>query len=310
MNASKQKFSSPDAFRDFEHSVLHELRYVRAAATDNFLATVLATSRTRNIELKAGRSLWRAQLGNGWFAEEQGGIRIDFRGAHWPERMKPVAEKAADGRVNPRGIICLYLSTRLETAVLEMRPLIGSYVSVAQFQVRKNARLIDCSRDQFDPLARISQKPLTSKAVEKAVWSDVNRAFSKPAARGDDSLDYVPTQILAETFKNNGFDGIAYKSSYGEHGFNVALFDVAGADPINCALYRVDDVVVQTSQHDQYFIENGQVIRNVVTDVRPLPKGWTPSGGPPPTVRISADSQTQPKPPGERSVVLAKKRRR
>ncbi len=69
-------------------------------------------------------------------------------------------------------------------------------------------------------------------------------------------MDYVPTQIIAETFKLNGFDGVAYKSSYGEDGFNVALFDLTVADLINCGLYRIDDVSVKISEQDNpYFIK-------------------------------------------------------
>jgi hypothetical protein len=66
----------------------------------------------------------------------------------------------------------------------------------------------------------------TIDEVEKAVWSDINDAFSKPVRRSDDSLDYIPTQILSELFKSNGLDGVAYKSSYGEAGCNMALFDL------------------------------------------------------------------------------------
>ena len=109
------------------------------------------------------------------------------------------------------------------TAVLEVRPLIGSYVSVAQFKVLRDIRLVNCADKPMDNLARWLQKTWTPKDIEKAVWSDINRAFSRPVERGDNSLDYVPTQIIAEAFKLHGYDGIAYKSSYGEDGFNVAL---------------------------------------------------------------------------------------
>jgi hypothetical protein len=90
------------------------------------------------------------------------------------------------------------------------------------------------------------------------VWTDINSAFSEPVERGDDSLDYVPTQIIAETFKLNGFDGIAYKSGYGEDGFNVALFDAAAADLVNCQLYQIKDVSVELSEQDSpYFVRAG-----------------------------------------------------
>ena len=83
------------------------------------------------------------------------------------------------------------------------------------------------------------------------MWGDVNRAFSQPSQRGDESVDYVPTQILAETFKSKGFDGIAYKSSYGEKGFNIAIFDLDAADVLGrISLCRVDDIKVKITPEE------------------------------------------------------------
>src|SRR5690242_18366035 len=150
--------------------------------------------------------------------QEQGGKSFEIPVAHSPERMKPIPAKATDGRANPRGIPCLYLATKKDTAVLEIRPLIGSSVSVAQFMVLRELRLVDCSSERRDISLKRWLEPenlLTPEEIEKAVWFDINAAFSKPVERGDNSIEYVPTQILAEAFKRHDFDGIAYKSSYG-----------------------------------------------------------------------------------------------
>jgi hypothetical protein len=231
---------------------------VRELAQDDFLKKVIATSKARSKPLKAGDILWRAQLGHCWREEKEGSESVKVPTAYSAKRMKPIPEKAVDGRVNPKGIVCLYLATNKKTVVLETRPLIGSYISVAQFKVLRDVQLVDCSADKFSRHGRVGDlgKPWKNKLwspqdIEKAVWSDINRAFSKPADRGDDSLDYVPTQILAETFKREGFGGIAYKSSYGKEGVNIALFDIGGADPINYSLYSIDDVLVTKTQHEE-----------------------------------------------------------
>ncbi len=248
-------FKSPDSYRDFDRAVRREFRYARTPEQEEFLKTLVATSHSRSFTLPAGEVLWRAQLGNDWREERHGEESFEVEIAHLPARMKPLAEKASDGRANPKGIPCLYLATKQETAVLEVRPLIGSYVSVAQFEVLKDLRLVDCSAKEIGDLVRVLEKDLTSEETEKIVWSDINSAFSKPVERADDSLDYIPTQIITETFKLNGFDGIAYKSSYGEDGFNVALFDVAAADVINYGLYRIKDVsVTLAEQHTRHFV--------------------------------------------------------
>ncbi len=47
-----------------------ELRYVRTAAREEFLAMVIATAKVT--PAKAGYVLWRAQLGHDWRTEMQG----------------------------------------------------------------------------------------------------------------------------------------------------------------------------------------------------------------------------------------------
>jgi hypothetical protein len=141
--------------------------------------------------------------------------------------MKPITSEAPEGRANPKGILYLYLATRKETAMAEVRPWLGSYISVAQFRTLKDMVLIDCSihhirnviywKEPEDPIER-----------EEAVWSDIDKAFSKPITSNDRSADYIPTQIIADLFKTNGFDGVYYKSLLYE-GFNVALFDINSA---------------------------------------------------------------------------------
>jgi hypothetical protein len=246
-------FKSPHAYRGFAKSVKRGFRYVRTEEQRAFLDAVVATSAARAITMKAGFILWRAQLGHDWRTLDDVGEEVPT--AYPPARMKPLPEKASDGRANTRGIPCLYLATDRDTAILEVRPLIGSYVSVARFSMSKEVRLIDCSRREIDPFSPLLDPDLPAEDSEKVVWTNINEAFSEPAERGDESVDYVPTQILAETFKSLGFDGIAYKSSYGESGFNVALFDPASADLINCGLYRVRDVSVKVNDEDTpYFV--------------------------------------------------------
>ena len=53
-----------------------------------------------------------------------------------------------------------------------------------------------------------------------------------------------------EAFKLHGFDGIAYKSSYGEHGFNAALFDIGAGDLLDCGLSCIKDVSVDMTERD------------------------------------------------------------
>jgi len=62
-----------------------------------------------------------------------------------------------------------------------------------------------------------------------------------PVSLTDQKAEYVPTQVIAELFKNNGADGIMYRSAVGK-GLNVVLFDLATAEIVNCFLYEAAEL--------------------------------------------------------------------
>jgi hypothetical protein len=251
-------FKSWNSFWDFNRAVRRKLRYVRAPEDEDFLKAVAETSHSRKFTLKEGSILWRARLGHGYRDEQHDDDVFRVECAYSPDQMKPLPDKAYDGRANPKGIPCLYLANRKETAVSEVRPWIGSYVSVGQFKTLRDVELIDCSKGHksahsiLDLL--LGKEEITPAEIEKAVWSDIDRAFAEPMTRSDDSADYVATQILSELFKREGFGGVAYKSNFGEKGYNIALFDIAAADLINCALHKVNSVRIEFSQVENMYI--------------------------------------------------------
>lgn len=201
------EFKSWRSFRDFEQAVRRKYRYVRLPEHEEFLTTVIETSHSRKVVMKEGVVLWRAQLGNEYRDQPQDGEVFEIECAYSPARMKPLPDKAYDGRANPRGIPCLYLATRKETALSEVRPWIGSYVSVGQFKILRDVKLIDCTRGHKSfPIYFEEPEP---PEKEMAVWAHIDRAFAEPMTRSDDSAEYVATQILAELFKREGFEGIA-----------------------------------------------------------------------------------------------------
>ena len=90
---------------------------------------------------------------------------------------------------------------------------------------------------------------------EELVWGSINRAFSEPVTRIDDVAEYAPTQVLAEAFRNAGYDGIAYGSKLGT-GTTVAIFDLAAAELANCHLYKVEAVNLKFSMAaNPYYVE-------------------------------------------------------
>ena len=241
-------FRSWRSFWNFHHSVSREFRYIRSPENEEFIDTVRETCQARKVSLDENTILWRAQLGHEWREQRQDEAVFEIPCPYPPDRMKPQSDKASDGRANPKGIPCLYLATHLETAICEIRPWIGSYVSVAQFKILRTLKLVDCSIG-YNKHPVFLEEPEPEKR-NNAVWSHIDRAFAEPMTRSDDTADYATTQILAEVFRSEGFDGVAYKSNFGEGGHNVALFSLTDAEWINCGLHKVDKIDVKFSEQD------------------------------------------------------------
>jgi len=124
--------------------------------------------------------------------------------------MVPLDYPANEGRVNPRGIPYLYLATDKETAMGEARPWVGSEISVAQFKLLKTVTIVDCSVSHSlgDPIYFNAESAEMyepdEEEREKAVWTDIDKAFSRPVIVNENLAQYAPTQIIAELFKKNG----------------------------------------------------------------------------------------------------------
>lgn len=58
------------------------------------------------------------------------------------ELCAPPKEKCNYGRLNPKGIRYLYLSSEIKMCVSEVRPWIGAIVQIGQFKIKDNRKLI------------------------------------------------------------------------------------------------------------------------------------------------------------------------
>jgi len=239
------EFRSWRSYCEFAQSVKLENRYIRDSTTEEFLNTVLATSKNRETKIPRESYLWRSQLGHCWKpigTDEDGHVDEELCPMP-PDRMKPLPNIATEGRANPRGIPYLYLATDKETAMAEIRPWLGSWVSVGQFQTMRELVVVDCSAYHQDSYVYHFKEP-NPEEREHAVWFDIDRAFAKPISPTDRTAEYIPTQIIAELFKNNGADGIIYKSALGS-GLNVVLFELKAAELVSCFLYEVTKISFQ-----------------------------------------------------------------
>jgi hypothetical protein len=224
-----ETFSSEDIFQKFKEEVLCKRRYFWSKASAEFLDAVAVTSRQRLKTVPAGQRYWRAQLGHQMLFNKESGERV--LSPHPEERMRPFSDRAIEGRVNPKGIPCLYFATTPEVAMTEVRPWIASTISLAAFETTRELKLVDCAQT---PSGKAKDR------IEDAVWGEINEAFAEPIVRSDRTGDYAATQILAEVFKVEGTDGVIYKSAFLETGLNLALYDLECAKLIETSLFKVD----------------------------------------------------------------------
>ena len=134
-------FKSWHSYGDFSREVTHGNRYIYSDDVKDFLSNVSETSTARVTPVKLGSILWRAQLGSDWQPVVQDGEEVaDEPVPFSPQRMKPVPYEALEGRVNPKGIPCLYLATTKDTALAEVRPWLDSNISVGTVQDCQEAK--------------------------------------------------------------------------------------------------------------------------------------------------------------------------
>lgn len=123
---------------------------------------------------------------------------------------------ASDGRVNPRYISYLYLSTDVKTAILEVRPYVGQQVSVARVRLEKDLRLFNFCNSY------------KKNSDDMSLLSMISKLFSIPKV--DSNETYYATQYICEYIKKLGFDGVMFQSSRNQGGNNIVLFDTKKDD--------------------------------------------------------------------------------
>jgi len=233
-------FESKDAYRDFARTVRMERRFIFDGKEGNFLVAVREASKSRVLLLKSGHPLWRAQVGSKFAPENKMGIEEEHP---YPKaRMIPAAKFIKNGgRANPPGFAYLYLASTERTALAEMRPWLAESVTLAKFETKRNIQLVICRAGAENWEERLFEKSPSAKKIDQYVWNDISTAFARPVNGEDQESAYLPTQILAEAFKAEGFDGLAYQSGL-EQGTNVVLFGVRIAKLVDRFVYTLKKV--------------------------------------------------------------------
>ena len=183
---------------------------------------------------KAGKIFYRCRIST------EDGIPAEEMGA-------PPIENASDGRANARGIRCLYLGDTAETTIYETRAGAYDYVTVGKFKLIKDIIVVDLKKiNQISPF--IEGLDCLEYANNKEHLNKINNEMGKIMRRSDSTLDYVPTQYIADFVKSithDGvveYEGIEYKSVMHNEGYNLAVFNPNLFECIDTQIYGIDTI--------------------------------------------------------------------
>ncbi|MFC1724258.1 RES family NAD+ phosphorylase [candidate division KSB1 bacterium] len=159
------------------------------------------------------------------------------------DMKKPPKKVVTNGRANPIGIPYLYVASTIETAISEVRGHKGEYVTIAEFQMKKDLELADLrdSRDTISPFGLNDEDELENLYKNMPFLTLLGNELSKPIIPSEANLEYLPSQYLCEKIKHIGFHGIIYRSSIAD-GDNYVIFDDKKLKPVKTIQYQITDV--------------------------------------------------------------------
>jgi len=249
----RKTFISWQSYQSFSSAVVTGQRYRLDKECEGFLSAVLETAKSRIEIIKPGSVAFRSQSGCEWRELVEDGQYLGEQIIPYSDkRMLPLSDSAKEGRANPKGIPYLYISNKVETALSESRPWLSSHISLASLEILREQKIVMFQSEQKSVIL-YGGEPKPEKR-EKAVWHDIDTAFSRPIENTDATASYVPTQILAEQFKASGYDGIAYRSAFGK-GYNITLFDITCVKVKKVEVFNTTDLKYKFSQatNPQYY---------------------------------------------------------
>jgi hypothetical protein len=148
--------------------------------------------------------------------------------------IPPSNDYVADGRANPAFITYLYTAEQPYTALVEVRPYLGSRVSIAEIEVKESFIIADFS---YESLGSFMDEKLE---YEQMLLYFIMKDFSAPT--DSNKKDYIPIQYIAEFIKNLGYEGIRFNSSLYSKGRNITIFNYDKCEPVGSKLYEIEDI--------------------------------------------------------------------
>lgn len=222
-----------------------------------FLETIVEVAGKKKKSFDRGERLYRARKG----CEERkiaGDVLMPAKAFSGKDINIPPPKKRCAGRVNSKGIPCLYLGTDKNTVIAECKPYKEEPISVVCFEMKEKLDLVDFSSEDYrgfflpldmSNLFSYRKEKVNPDFLEKIIWGQINVDFSRPIHPEESKREYIPTQIITKVLKKNGFKGVIFNSSLtSTDGDNVALFDSKAVEevPNSAEVLQVDKIEIRT----------------------------------------------------------------
>ncbi|HEY1937785.1 MAG TPA: RES family NAD+ phosphorylase [Candidatus Angelobacter sp.] len=194
-----------------------------------------------SVILPIGTTFFRARRG---FIAVEYGERRPYQGA---EIGAPPTERAHAGRASVEGQRVLYCADQEATAVAEVRPARGFYVSVARVTLNREVRILDLANGmgEINPFVTDTLKwDVEIQSLLEAFAEEMSR----PLERDDDPTHYLPCQRLADYIRDARYHGIRYPSALHPEGSNVIFFDPAVVDISASELVMIAETSLQYAE--------------------------------------------------------------
>ncbi|WP_322402134.1 RES family NAD+ phosphorylase [Massilia luteola] len=162
------------------------------------------------------------------------------------EMGAPPPKLASHGRANPAGIPYLYIASSPNTAISEVRPHGGDFISVAEVTLAPGLKIADLRhpRKTVSPFILPDSQAVAKMCEDVQFLERLGEELTRPILPKSAAYDYIPSQYLCEFAKKCGFDGVMYRSSV-DGGVNLALFDPSKGKIENVSVHSVSRVTVQ-----------------------------------------------------------------
>jgi len=96
--------------------------------------------------------------------------------------MKPLGDRAHEGRVNPKGIPCLYHASTRKAAISEMRPGISDFLSVARFKTLRDLKIMNFNKKHGSLVGLFP--PPEGINIDDTVWATIDKRPSRNPSSG------------------------------------------------------------------------------------------------------------------------------